>query len=45
MATGAFAATVALGFIVIPGDSADWWLHGVLFDRPGRTGFVGWGGR
>jgi hypothetical protein len=43
MAAAAFAATVALGFIVIPGDSADWWLHGVLFDD-GRTGFVGWGG-
>jgi alpha-1,2-mannosyltransferase len=43
MATGTFAATVAFGFIVIPGDSADWWLHGLLFDD-GRTGFVGWGG-
>jgi alpha-1,2-mannosyltransferase len=43
MAVGAFAATVALGFIIIPSDSGDWWLHGLLFDE-GRTGFVGWGG-
>jgi alpha-1,2-mannosyltransferase len=43
MATGTFAGTVVLGFIVIPGDSDDWWLRGLLFDD-GRTGFVGWGG-
>jgi Glycosyltransferase family 87 len=43
MATGTFAATVALGFTVIPGDSGEWWLHGLFFDD-GRTGFVGWGG-
>jgi len=39
----AFAATVGLGFIVIPGESGDWWLHGLFF-ADGRTGFVGWGG-
>ena len=43
LATGAFAATVILGFIVVPGDSDDWWLHGLFF-ADGRTGFVGWGG-
>ena len=43
MATGAFAATVILGFILVPGDSSDWWLHGLFF-ADGRTGFVGWGG-
>jgi len=43
MACGGFAAAVAAGFIVLPGDSADWWLHG-LFLQDGRTGFVGWGG-
>jgi alpha-1,2-mannosyltransferase len=43
MACGGFAATVAGGFVILPGDSADWWLHG-LFLQDGRTGFVGWGG-
>jgi alpha-1,2-mannosyltransferase len=43
VATSAFAATVILGFVVVPGDSTDWWLHGLFFDD-GRTGFVGWGG-
>jgi alpha-1,2-mannosyltransferase len=43
VATGTFAATVVLGFIVVPGDSGDWWLHGLFF-ADGRTGFVGWGG-
>jgi alpha-1,2-mannosyltransferase len=43
MAAGAFAATVAAGFVVVPGDSTDWWLHGLFF-ADGRTGFVGWGG-
>jgi alpha-1,2-mannosyltransferase len=43
MAASAFAATVIIGFIVVPADSADWWLHGLFFDDS-RTGFVGWGG-
>jgi alpha-1,2-mannosyltransferase len=43
MACCGFAATVAAGFVILPGDSADWWLHG-LFLQDGRTGFVGWGG-
>src|SRR5262249_30212769 len=43
MACGGFAATVAGGFVILHGDSADWWLHG-LFLQDGRTGFVGWGG-
>ncbi len=42
-AAGAFAATVVIGFVVVPGDSTDWWLHGLFF-ADGRTGFVGWGG-
>lgn len=37
------AATIILGFLVVPGDSADWWLRG-LFLNDDRTGFVGWGG-
>jgi alpha-1,2-mannosyltransferase len=43
LAAGTFAATVVLGFLVVPGDSTDWWLHGLFF-ADGRTGFVGWGG-
>ena len=38
-----FVGTVLLGFIILPGDSGDWWLHGLFF-QDGRTGFVGWGG-
>jgi alpha-1,2-mannosyltransferase len=43
MTAGAFAATVILGFLVVPGDADDWWFHGLFF-ADGRTGFVGWGG-
>jgi alpha-1,2-mannosyltransferase len=43
VACGVFAATVLLGFAVLPGDSAAWWIGG-LFDRGSRTGFVGWEG-
>jgi alpha-1,2-mannosyltransferase len=43
VATATFAATVVLGFVVVPGDSGAWWLHGLFF-ADGRTGFVGWGG-
>jgi alpha-1,2-mannosyltransferase len=43
VATSAFAATVILGLVVVPGDSGDWWLHGLFF-ADGRTGYVGWGG-
>ena len=43
MATAGFAGTVALGFIIVPADSTDYWLHGLVF-HDGRTGFVGWGG-
>src|SRR5580700_6176780 len=43
LAAGTFAATVVLGFLVVPGDSTDWWLRGLFFNGS-RTGFVGWGG-
>ena len=43
VAFGAFLGTVLLGFVILPGDSRDWWLNG-LFIQDGRTGFVGWGG-
>jgi alpha-1,2-mannosyltransferase len=39
MATGAFVATVVVGFISLPGPSASYWLTG-YFVRPGRTGSV-----
>jgi len=42
-AAGTFAGTVVLGFVVVPHDSSDWWLHGLFFNGS-RTGFVGWGG-
>ena len=42
-AAAAFAATVAIGWVVTPADSARWWLGG-LFASGGRTGFVGWEG-
>ena len=42
-AASAFAATVILGLVVVPGDSGEWWLHGLFF-ADSRTGFVGWGG-
>ena len=43
VATAAFAATVAVGFVILPADSATWWLGG-LFLNDRRTGFPGWGG-
>jgi hypothetical protein len=29
VAAAAFAATVIIGFIVLPRDSSRWWLHGL----------------
>jgi alpha-1,2-mannosyltransferase len=43
VATGSFVFTIALGFIILPRDSKDWWFNG-LFIQDGRTGFVGWTG-
>ncbi|HWG02183.1 MAG TPA: glycosyltransferase 87 family protein [Trebonia sp.] len=43
LAIAGFAGTIVVGFIVIPGDSSDFWFHG-LFIQDGRTGFPGWGG-
>jgi alpha-1,2-mannosyltransferase len=39
----AFLATVAVGFAVLPGDSARWWLDGMFF-QGSRTGFLAWEG-
>ena len=41
VAAGVFAATVVLGYAVLPADSSKWWL-GRLFYQDGRTGFPGW---
>jgi alpha-1,2-mannosyltransferase len=43
VASGTFAATILLGFAVLPGDSRKWWLDGVFFNGS-RDGFVGWEG-
>ena len=43
VAAGTFVLTVALGFIVLPGDSRKGWLDGLIY-RGSRTGFVGWVG-
>jgi alpha-1,2-mannosyltransferase len=43
VAAGTFAATVLLGFALLPGDSSAWWFGG-LFTQGGRTGFTGWEG-
>jgi alpha-1,2-mannosyltransferase len=37
------AFTIAVGFVVIPADSTDYWLHGLFF-QASRTGFPGWTG-
>jgi len=39
-----FLATVAIGFAILPQDSAKWWLHGMVLSNGPRTGFMGWAG-
>lgn len=39
IAMATFAATIVVGFIVLPGQSTSYWLTGYFF-RPGRTGAV-----
>ena len=39
-----FLATVLVGFAILPHDSSDWWLHGLIFNDGNRTGFTGWAG-
>jgi alpha-1,2-mannosyltransferase len=39
-AAAAFAATIVIGWIFLPGPSRSWWIDG-LFVQAGRTGFVG----
>ena len=40
VAMGSFAATIAIGFVVLPHDSSRWWFDGLFLDA-GRTGFIG----
>lgn len=44
MAVAGFAFTVIVGFIILPGDSSQWWLHGLIVSDGTRTGFIGWAG-
>ena len=41
---GGFLATVVVGFLVLPHDSSEWWLHGAVISDGNRTGFAGWAG-
>jgi alpha-1,2-mannosyltransferase len=41
---GGFLATVVIGFIVLPQDSSQWWLHGMVVSDGTRTGFTAWAG-
>jgi alpha-1,2-mannosyltransferase len=40
---GGFLVTIAIGFAVLPSDSATWWIHGV-FAKGTRAGFLAWAG-
>jgi alpha-1,2-mannosyltransferase len=43
VAAAAFVVTVLAGWVFLPSDSDQWWLHG-MFLASRRTGFVSWGG-
>ena len=44
MTVAGFLFTILVGFIFLPGDSDQWWLHGLIFKDATRTGFEGWAG-
>jgi alpha-1,2-mannosyltransferase len=44
IASAAFVATVVIGFVFLPADSAKWWFGGLFINDAGRTGFLGWAG-
>jgi alpha-1,2-mannosyltransferase len=44
MIVAGFLFTIVVGFLVLPGDSDQWWLHGLIFKDATRTGFIGWAG-
>lgn len=44
MTVTGFVFTVAVGFIILPGDSGQWWLHALVIKDGTRAGFIGWAG-
>jgi alpha-1,2-mannosyltransferase len=44
MVVAGFLATILVGFVILPNDSAKWWLHGLIMSDASRTGFIGWAG-
>ncbi len=44
MTVAGFGVTVLIGFVILPSDSAKWWLHGMVISDGNRTGFTGWAG-
>jgi alpha-1,2-mannosyltransferase len=44
VATAAFAATIAIGFLALPADSARWWFSSMFYSGGGRAGFLAWEG-
>jgi alpha-1,2-mannosyltransferase len=41
---GGFLGTVAIGFALLPHDSSQWWLHGMVLSDGSRTGNIAWAG-
>jgi alpha-1,2-mannosyltransferase len=44
MTFAGFGFTVLVGFIILPADSKQWWLQGLIIKDGTRTGFIGWAG-
>ena len=44
MTVAGFLFSVVVGFIVLPSDSDQWWLHGLIITDGTRAGFIGWAG-
>jgi alpha-1,2-mannosyltransferase len=44
MTLAGFGFTIVVGFIILPGDSTQWWLQGLIIKDGTRTGFIGWAG-
>ncbi|MBO0804818.1 MAG: DUF2029 domain-containing protein [Nocardiopsaceae bacterium] len=44
MTVAGFLFTVVVAFIILPGDSVLWWLHGLVISDGTRAGFLGWAG-
>jgi alpha-1,2-mannosyltransferase len=39
-----FVGSVVIGFIILPHDSSEWWLHGMVVSDGARTGNTAWAG-